>query len=374
MSMDFREGGGGGKSLHKMCDNLDVRGVPYVVRELKIADYLFFTGDKLAPILIERKTAEDVASSLHDGRWERQQRAMRKAQFILGGGPERRCQIVSTFLLFLVVNLCNILPSLLALLIQCYLIEGDASKKTVHGGNVGRRNWQQSVEDVEEAIAKLPSLGFSVMRSKAHLDTIGILAKVAQDVSWRAKNGSIEAEFTYEQFLSRVKALPDHFGDPPTSREHQNPAPPVVVNSEHIPECAPAADDGGDSPQSNHNMQEGKAQSKQKAQPKPSRSSLPKKEIVQSTYANLKKLSIAQLKERCKERDEKIGGKKDALIARLMKPRKPEILILRARYVSSLIFLILTLRSPTLTLFSCLSFICSDAMNTFHACPLQMLH
>ena len=265
------------------------------------------------------------------------------------------------------------MPSLLALLIQCYLIEGDASKKTVHGGNVGRRNWQQSVEDVEEAIAKLPSLGFSVMRSKAHLDTIGILAKVAQDVSWRAKNGSIEAEFTYKQFLSRVKALPDHFGDPPTSREHQNPAPPVVVNSEHIPEFAPAADDDGDSPQSDHNMQEGKAQSKQKAQPKPS-SKQPSQEGDSTEYANLKKLSIAQLKERCKERDEKIGGKKDELIARLMKPRKPEILILRARYVSSLIFLILTLRSPTLTPFSCLSFICSDAMNTFHACPLQMLH
>lgn len=105
------------------------------------------------------------------------------------------------------------------------------------------------------------------------------------------------------------------------------------------------------------------------------RSSLPKKEIVQSTYANLKKLSIAQLKERCKERDEKIGGKKDELIARLMKPRKPEILILRARYVSSLIFLILTLRSPYTPSRVCpLFFICSDAMNTFHACPLQMLH
>jgi hypothetical protein len=60
MSMDFREGGGGGKSLHKICDQLDIRGVPYgelrissmqpflscdkshirsvVVRELKIAD------------------------------------------------------------------------------------------------------------------------------------------------------------------------------------------------------------------------------------------------------------------------------------------------------------------------------------------------
>ena len=95
------------------CVIISMFVAPYVVRELKIADYLFFTGDKLAPILIERKTAENVlSSSLHDGRWERQQRAMRKAQFILGGGPERRCQIVSTFLLFLVVNLCNILPSL----------------------------------------------------------------------------------------------------------------------------------------------------------------------------------------------------------------------------------------------------------------------
>ena len=89
-----------------------------VVRELKIADYIFFVGDKLAPILIERKTAEDVASSLHDGRWERQQRSMRKAQFVLGGGPSRRCQI-------------------------CYIIEGDAAKKKVHGGNIGRRTWFQ---------------------------------------------------------------------------------------------------------------------------------------------------------------------------------------------------------------------------------------
>ena len=63
------------------------------MRELKIADYIFFVGDKLAPILIERKTTEDVASSLHDGRWERQQRSMRKAQWVLGGGAARRCQI-----------------------------------------------------------------------------------------------------------------------------------------------------------------------------------------------------------------------------------------------------------------------------------------
>jgi hypothetical protein len=72
ISMDFREGGGGSKSLHKMCDNLEREGVPYVVRELKIADYLFFVGDLLAPMLVERKSVDDVAASLVDGRWERQ--------------------------------------------------------------------------------------------------------------------------------------------------------------------------------------------------------------------------------------------------------------------------------------------------------------
>jgi len=291
MSMDFREGGG--KNLHKMCDQLDIRRVPYVVRELKIADYLFFVGDKLAPILIERKTADDVASSLHDGRWERQQRAMRKAQYVLGGGPARRCQI-------------------------CYLIEGDPNKKKVHGGNVGRRTYFQSVEDVEAAIEKLPVLGFSVMRSKGHLDTIGVLAKVAQDVSWKANNGSIEANFTYKQFLSRVKVLEEDIGDPPTSHEHQNPAPPVVVNAENLP--APTNNTAVDattfSPQSD-------VQSS--AQPQTSSAQTSQEED------QLKKMSLAQLKEMCKERNEKVGGKKDDLIARLLKPRKPEILIMRAR-------------------------------------------
>jgi hypothetical protein len=42
------------------------------------------------------------------------------------------------------------------------------------------------VEDVVKlAIDKLPMLGFSVMRTKSDLDTtIGLLAKIAQDVLW----------------------------------------------------------------------------------------------------------------------------------------------------------------------------------------------
>jgi len=292
MSMDFREGGGGGKSLHKMCDQLDTRGVPYVVRELKIADYIFFVNDKLAPILIERKTADDLAGSLHDGRWERQQRSMRKAQYVLGGGEARKCQI-------------------------CYIIEGDANKRKVHGGNVGRRSWFQSVEDVENAIESLPSLGFSVMRSKGHLDTIGILAKVAADVSWKVKNGVIDVEFTYQQFLRRVKDVSNDKGDPPTSREHQNPAPPIVV-ANHNSQPAPSPD--------NVNGNDGDV-------PAPHADQDPRQNPEENSEvtAELNKLSIQVLKDRCKERGEKIGGKKADLIARLLKPRKPEILLMRMR-------------------------------------------
>lgn len=46
MSMDFREGGGGGKSLHKMCDQLDVRGVPYGELECCWWGIFSFSGNK----------------------------------------------------------------------------------------------------------------------------------------------------------------------------------------------------------------------------------------------------------------------------------------------------------------------------------------
>lgn len=111
--IDGREGGGGGRKLHDFCEFMDNNEVPYVVRNLQISDYCFFIGNKLVPVLIERKSVEDVASSMFDGRWERQQKKMRKAQYVLGGGDARRCNL-------------------------CYLIEGDIDKTVAHGGFVGR--------------------------------------------------------------------------------------------------------------------------------------------------------------------------------------------------------------------------------------------
>ena len=238
---------------------------------------------------------------------------MRKAQYVLGGGPARRCKI-------------------------SYIIEGEASKRTVHGGNVGRRNWQQTVEDVEQAIAGLGAKGFSVMKSKGHLDTVGLLAKVAEDVSWDHKNGTSDAIFTYQQFLSRVKVLADKIGDPPTDPEHMNPAPPVVRGTD-IPEASTTAyeadpfesqPDPFDSRPDSVKVKDDDAQPKNPYKKKAASKQSSEAE-GSAEYIQLKKLSIAQLKEKCKERDEKVGGKKDELIARLLKPRKPEILIMRAR-------------------------------------------
>jgi len=70
MSIDSREGGGNSKSLHKFCDLLDEYGVPFVVKKLKISDYVFFVGDKIAPILIERNQLMmwHVVLQMGDGR------------------------------------------------------------------------------------------------------------------------------------------------------------------------------------------------------------------------------------------------------------------------------------------------------------------
>ena len=61
----------------------------------------------------------------------------------------------------------------------------DLNEKSARWECWRRRTWFQSVEDVENAIEELPMMDFR-MQSKGHLDTIGTLAKVAQDASWKA--------------------------------------------------------------------------------------------------------------------------------------------------------------------------------------------
>ena len=69
IGVDRREGGG--KKLHEFCNKLVMTGAPFVVCPFEVGDYLFFTGlgetgtlDKVAPVLVERKSIVDVADSI----------------------------------------------------------------------------------------------------------------------------------------------------------------------------------------------------------------------------------------------------------------------------------------------------------------------
>ena len=113
--IDFREGGGPSNNLHKFCNHLDCRKVPFVVRELKISDYVFFYGECIAPYFVERKSLVDVANSLADNRWENQKTNMKKARAVLGSS----CKLY-------------------------YIIEGNPERiDEVHGGYVGRAEWKK---------------------------------------------------------------------------------------------------------------------------------------------------------------------------------------------------------------------------------------
>jgi len=233
---------------------------------------------------------------------------MRRAQFVLGGGEARKCQI-------------------------CYLIEGDVSRRTVHGGNVGRRSWDQSVENVESAIADLPKLGFSIMTSRSHMGSMKILAKIASDVSWKAKNNSIDCSLTYDEFLLKMKQCDEGKGDPPASSEHQYPAAPIVTPSLYgSPTISRGSRNSPSHPLSTPiNCSGDRSNETQIENEEISGLNNMNSNENNPEFETLKQLSLAELKRRCKERDEKQSGTKMEIINRLLKPRKPEILILRSR-------------------------------------------
>ncbi|GAB5365215.1 hypothetical protein AAMO2058_001038300 [Amorphochlora amoebiformis] len=84
--LDSREGGGEDYHLSDFAQAFRRRNIAFETRVLPtgMGDYVFVfrsaTGDeKVVPIVIERKTSVDLASGMRDGRWERQNMAMKIA-------------------------------------------------------------------------------------------------------------------------------------------------------------------------------------------------------------------------------------------------------------------------------------------------------
>jgi len=190
LGVDMREGGGGAKTLHQMCNTLEMMKCPYFVGSLSIGDYVFFTSkgrgrsggrmDYLCPILVERKSIQDVAMSIHDGRWTSQKQRMYKAQNVFG---YVNCRMV-------------------------YIIEGNENKQTVNGGYVGARWYNVDKEKLHKEIENLEKEGFDVLRTTSVENSMMELSRWVSRVARKVAEGTMKAEYTYAEFKDQVAKIP----------------------------------------------------------------------------------------------------------------------------------------------------------------------
>jgi ERCC4-type nuclease len=185
LAVDFREGGAGDRYrrvLHLMCNKLDLQKIPYFVNTLRIGDYCFFSGDKLCPILVERKSVEDVAKSIDagEGRWVQQKHKMYQGQYVFG---YQNCRIA-------------------------YIIEGNVEKHLVSNDFVGNAIHKVSKAKFEEEVATLEEEGFEVLRTCSVENSMFQLSRWAESVTKDVRSGKLPLKFTYDEFLKEVDKIP----------------------------------------------------------------------------------------------------------------------------------------------------------------------
>jgi ERCC4-type nuclease len=133
--------------------------------------------DYLCPILVERKAIEDVAKSIHDGRWNAQKKRMYQGQYVFG---YENCRMM-------------------------YVIEGNLNKQEVTGGYVGSFNYRLHRQDIEREIANLESEGFEILRTTSRDQSMVDLARwVKKVVVTDLKSGKLTARYTYAEFIEEL--------------------------------------------------------------------------------------------------------------------------------------------------------------------------
>lgn len=186
LGVDLREGGGGQSVLHEMCNNLDRKKVPYFVGTMHIGDYVFFTQKAgssdylLCPILVERKSIEDIVLSIHDGRWRNQKQRMYVGQYVFGYENSR----------------------------MVFIIEGKEEKQQVTGGYIGHRMYDVNIDRVKDEIENLKSEGFEVLRTPSRENTMFELGRWSKRIAEEMRTGVLTAQYTYSQFREEVKKIP----------------------------------------------------------------------------------------------------------------------------------------------------------------------
>ena len=155
--------------------------IPYFVGTLSIGDYAFFSGNRLCPILVERKSVQDVAQSIHDGRWKNQKQRMYRGQYVFGYETSR----------------------------IAFLIEGKAEAQQVTGGYIGHRRFDVDMTRFDEEVENLKSEGFEVLRTHTWRDSMKVLSEWACKVGRDVNEGKLPLKYTYEEFIQELKKIPE---------------------------------------------------------------------------------------------------------------------------------------------------------------------
>lgn len=197
-----------------------MKRIPYFVGTLDIGDYAFFWTQpgrdqgKLCPILVERKSVQDIALSIKDGRWQSQKRRMYHGQYVFGYG---NCRVV-------------------------FIIEGNSEKQAVTNGYIGHRKHGVDHERLDREIANLQSEGFEVIRTSSTEHSMFELTRWAEAIGNDVRSGKLKLQFTFQEFKEKVKEIPGQTDFSRLAKYHKGLLSPQkespVVNQSNISQPA----------------------------------------------------------------------------------------------------------------------------------------
>ncbi|CAB9511880.1 MUS81 endonuclease homolog (Saccharomyces cerevisiae) [Seminavis robusta] len=291
LAVDNREGGGPKKRLHAMCNKLDWLKTPYFVRSLDIGDYCLFATDtdRLLPVLVERKSVQDVAASIYDGRWTNQKRRMYQGQYVFGYD---NCRLV-------------------------YIIEGNRDAQQLTGGYVGERRFDVTREQLDKEIENLQSEGFKVMITHSPDHSMVELSKWAVDVRQDYASGKLKAKYTYEAFLQAVRKIPRNTDFSRIAKDHA--ANGLFEQSTTVEAKKPAAQKKFEIKKQSTAVEA----KKPAAQRKLNFGSL--SSATSPKWNNYNGWTVAKLKAECEKHGLPKTGNKAEIIARLNGPKPPQL-------------------------------------------------
>jgi ERCC4-type nuclease len=322
LAVDMREGGGqkGKKTLHEMCNALDKVGIPYFVGTLAIGDYCFFSGNQLCPILVERKSVQDLAQSIHDQRMSQQKQRMYRGQFVFGYD---NCRIA-------------------------IIVEGKVEKQQVTGGYIGSAKFGVTKEQFDKEMETLEAEGFDVLRTTRAENSMFELNRWAQRVAKEVQSGKLKLQYTYNEFIDEVNKIPAQTDFSRLAKYHASEKKKAAVDQARAENTISLLDSDDEDSATAVSQHRGRARElppnnldlkfasvKRTAEQSNgmyrATAKRPKVEDKKSCGVEYEKLSAAQLRAKCVGYGLPKSGNKDDLINRLLKPRPPEIYRIRKK-------------------------------------------